>query len=218
MRDIDIRLHLRKELHATFGRDEATLIVDELGICNGSARADMAVINGELKGFEIKSQFDTLVRLPGQVDLYGRVFDSMSIVVDERHLEKVESLIPDWWGVVLARQINDSRIELSKVRLEQRNTEQDALSIIRLLWKDEVLELLGELGFGRGLKGRPRRYLWEVVVSNLTLNGLQFAVRELLKKRKDWRVGRPQMRGDAMSQPSSMWSDSLSSPSDSRTY
>ncbi len=78
MRDQDIRDSLRQELVAAYGSDSSTLIVEELGICCGMARVDVAVVNGELKGFEIKSEKDTLGRLPAQSGMYGKVFDTMS--------------------------------------------------------------------------------------------------------------------------------------------
>ena len=66
--------------------DPQTLIVEELGIRQGAARVDVAVVNGSLHGYEIKSARDTLERLPKQSELYSSVFDTITLVTAENHL------------------------------------------------------------------------------------------------------------------------------------
>jgi hypothetical protein len=48
-------------------------MLDEFGLEHGEVRVDVAVINGELHGYEIKSERDTLERLPRQVKAYSAV-------------------------------------------------------------------------------------------------------------------------------------------------
>ena len=69
MRDIDVRQAVKSYLKALHEDDPATRIVEEMGIWAGSVRIDIAVINGELSGFELKSDSDTLQRLPLQADI-----------------------------------------------------------------------------------------------------------------------------------------------------
>jgi hypothetical protein len=49
--------------------------------------------------FEVKSKIDTLNRLKKQVADYGDVFEYNTVVIDKSHLEKVLTLIPDYYGV-----------------------------------------------------------------------------------------------------------------------
>jgi hypothetical protein len=56
-REIRAALH-RKKFGALHGRTD-TVIVDELGLAHAKARIDIAVINGFVHGFEIKSATDT---------------------------------------------------------------------------------------------------------------------------------------------------------------
>lgn len=84
--DFMIRSTLQKKLTDEYCTDGDTIIVNELGICQGSARVDMAVVNGSLNGYEIKSDMDTLQRLPIQKEYYSQVFDNMVIVIGEKHL------------------------------------------------------------------------------------------------------------------------------------
>ncbi|WP_197480754.1 sce7726 family protein [Rhodococcus sp. EPR-157] len=64
---------------------------------------DVAVVNGALSGFELKSARDTLRRLPKQIEIYSRVLDHAVLVVADNHLDSAMSLVPDWWGVVSAQ-------------------------------------------------------------------------------------------------------------------
>ena len=79
MRDLDVRTAVRAQLVAAHADDDNTRIVEEMGIWSGSVRVDVAVINGELAGWELKSARDNLRRLPQQAELYSQVFDRMTI-------------------------------------------------------------------------------------------------------------------------------------------
>src|SRR5260370_10631670 len=102
MNDAELRNATRQALLAQHMGDAETGIFDELGIQQGLARIDLAVVNGELNGFELKSDRDTLARLPEQAESYGRVFDRVTLVVEERHVRGAVDLVPDWWGVRVA--------------------------------------------------------------------------------------------------------------------
>jgi hypothetical protein len=80
MRDRDVRAAVLRKLAAVYGNDANTRIVQEMGVCSGSVRIDIAVINSELWGYELKSERDTLERLPSQAKLYNRVFDRVTLV------------------------------------------------------------------------------------------------------------------------------------------
>lgn len=102
MRDADVRASVIGMLREQHRGDDATRIVEEMGIWSGSARIDVAVINGELTGYELKSDRDTLGRLPAQVKLYGRVFDRVVLVVGRKHATAAQRVVPKWWGITIA--------------------------------------------------------------------------------------------------------------------
>ena len=59
LRDKDIRIALIEEINnLNIGNNYR--IVEELSVCDGEARVDVALINGKLCGYEIKSDRDTL--------------------------------------------------------------------------------------------------------------------------------------------------------------
>jgi pseudouridine-5'-phosphate glycosidase len=102
MRDGEVRQVLRERLNAIYGAEPTTIIVEELGLRCGAVRADLAVVNGRLKGYEIKSERDTLTRLARQCEVYSKVFDTVTIVVAERHLHGAVDVVPEWWGIDIA--------------------------------------------------------------------------------------------------------------------
>jgi hypothetical protein len=187
MRDPEIRRRLRQHLEDEFGDDPTALILDELGVCCGRVRADMAVVNGELKGFEIKSDQDTLFRLRSQASLYCRVFDTVSLVVASKHLKKARKIVPHWWGILLAEEKGDAGFRIRKYRCERRNPGPDAFAIAQLIWRDEAFELLRTHNLHSGLRNKPRKFLWDALVRNFALEDIQTLVRTQLKARRGWR-------------------------------
>jgi len=188
LRDVDIRRALHQHFIAAH-RDDDSRIIDELGLCQGAARVDVAVINGSLHGFEIKSDYDSLVRLTGQQEVYSRALDSVTVATTERHFDGVLKCIPDWWGIILAKQ-NDSAASpsLCVVRSANHNPLLDSFAVAQLLWRDEALEILREHGAELGVLTKRRQAIWQRLVETLTADELRSAVRQQLKTREGWRV------------------------------
>lgn len=207
MDDSVIRAALRQRLSDQHAGEDA-LILDELGLLQGEARADLAVINGALNGYEIKSAKDTLARLPHQRDVYGLFFDTMTLVASVKHLEKAVSQIPDWWGILEAIDA-EGAIQFKAIRESQVNQNVCAKSVVRLLWKSEAQQILSELGRVKGLNGKPRDTLWNLIAELLPCCDVKRIVRENLKARGDWRSAARRMSGDGLSR---LVSTSLHSP------
>jgi len=200
MRDLDIRSALRRHLGRVHRHELGTLIIDELGLCSGTARVDMAVVNGSVNGYEIKSELDTLERLPSQQEIYNKTLDSVTIVASGPHLAKIEEMVPAWWGIRQAVAVDDG-IQLDMIRPPGTNPAVDPLSIAQFLWRDEVLAALQALGLDEGMRSKPRRLLWRKLVESIGLDELRDLVRNYLKARENWRSGRSQTPDGAMCQP-----------------
>jgi hypothetical protein len=182
MRDTDVRQAVRGYLSDLHKDDETTKVVEEMGLWAGTVRIDIAVINGELTGFELKSDRDTLERLPAQADIYSRVFDRVTLVAGARHLDKSMALIPDWWGVVCAEWCN-GRVELRPVRAETLNPSIEAYFVAELLWKEEAVSMLEEYGLAKGWRSKPIREIHMRLASELVIDDLRDGVRQALKSR-----------------------------------
>ncbi|MBZ4402026.1 sce7726 family protein [Myxococcus sp. AS-1-15] len=188
MRDIDVRTALLRDLRAAHAGESDTLILDELGLEHGDVRVDVAVINGELHGYELKSERDTLERLPRQVTAYSAVLDKATLVVGRKHLEKALALIPEWWGVLAATTCEDGTVAVEVHRAPRLNPEQKPLSVARLLWRDEALRLLEDIGAAAGVRSKPRPVLYERLTASLPHDQLRDRVRLALKSRTRWRA------------------------------
>lgn len=186
MRDADVRAPLIQELWSVHGPEEGTLIVDEFGLCEGDVRVDVAVINGTLTGYEIKSDSDTLERLPSQQCAYSKVLDAVTIIAGRRHVKGVLSIVPDWWCVREAR-LEAGRVVFSTVRDGQPNPTVDPFALAQLLWRDEALCLIDRLGLASGVSRKPRRELWRILARSLSAAALGAHVRSHLKARTNWR-------------------------------
>jgi hypothetical protein len=191
MREIDIRQALRQEMARAHLRAPDTLIVEELGLCQGIARVDLAVVNGTVHGYEIKSEQDTLARLPGQIDVYSRTLEFVTIVTAPAHAENIRKIVPQWWGIWYAVPAGDG-IRIQKARACRRNPKVDPFAIAQLLWREEALQVLCDYGIATGMRGKRREELWRRLASDLSLRELSSVVRENLKRRgAEWRVPSP---------------------------
>lgn len=185
MRDSDIRQALTARLATKYDSQPDTQIRHELGLCAGRTRVDVAVINGHISGFEIKSDQDKLTRLELQAELYSRVLDRASLVTTGRYLDQAAEMIPSWWGVWLALP-SERAVRLRNVRRGSRNPSPNPFSVAQLLWRDEAMTLLRERGNHHGLSKAPRWFVWERLAETLELGELQAEVRRVLRTREDW--------------------------------
>lgn len=185
--DIDIRTALRQQLQSEFAADPATLILDELGLSHGNARVDVAVINGIIHGFELKSDSDTLKRLPDQIAIYGTILDKVTIISGQRHIPEIANLIPAWWGITLAEMGSHGAVRLTAIKAPEDNPSPNALAIARLLWRNEALALLESLNLAQGYRSKPRGHIYQRLAEATTLSWLRHQVCKHLKSRTSWR-------------------------------
>ena len=202
MRDADIRPVLRATLTQKYALDRSAVILEEFGVCCGLHRADMTLVNGELKGYEIKSDYDSLRRLRSQAIGYAKVFDTLTLVLGSKHLREARQTVPRFWGLMLAKRDRSGQIVLADVRRERTNNQIDPNALAQLLWRPEALGLLRRHRLHAGLHNKSRRILCQVIASNFALQELRALVREQLKGRMSWRVGDLRTQCDEMSQSS----------------
>jgi len=180
--DAQIRCALHSRLGEQHAHEADTRIIDELGLCRGQVRVDVVVVNGLLHGYEIKSDRDSLSRLGAQAEVYGQVLDRATVVVGDRHLSRATELVPAWWGVLRARSTS-AGIRLESVRRGRRNPHRDPRALVELLWLDDAIALLAQHDAARGVRGKPRRTVWDRVCEHFALDEIAAAVRDQLKTR-----------------------------------
>lgn len=178
-RDGDVRALLKRHLAAAHAAGP-TRILDELGLCEGDVRVDVALINGELSGFEIKSPADTLARWAKQCRVYSKVLDRAWLVATDKSLEAAKP--PAWWGLMRIVETTD-QLGIRVLRDAKPNPTPDALAIAQLLWHAEALEALERRGLARGVRSKRRSFAWQRMVETMTLDEIRAAVRDALRAR-----------------------------------
>lgn len=66
----------------------------------GLNKADCVILNGASTCYEIKSEYDSLVRLPEQLESYLNLFDNVYVVATDKHISKIEALAPESVGIL----------------------------------------------------------------------------------------------------------------------
>jgi len=195
LRDAEIRSALRNKLRLIHADEPDTAIIDELSLSQGQARVDLAVVNGSFSGYEIKSDRDTLSRLPHQLAVYELCFNTITIVVGSSHVDACAESVPEWWGIWEASRGANTAVALEERRAPITNDRISPQRVVQLLWRDEVFDVLKELGINARAKA-TRRELWEMLVGALSPQDLFKTVRDRLRVRGDWRSGPTPFRGD----------------------
>src|SRR5690606_25523514 len=140
--DKKIRTALKKRLF--LARIKPLSILDELGVENGRAIADVVAVYKFCHCFEIKSELDSLNRLDRQTDFYNRTFEKVTLIVTEKHLEAAIEKIPEFWGVIVVRE-SGGRVIFRNFRKSGVNENIDPMAILSSLWKEELAQVYSEI-------------------------------------------------------------------------
>lgn len=185
--DLDIRLALHAKRLRRAKANPDTLVIDELGLAHAKCRVDIAVINGCIHGYEIKSGKDTLDRLDSQINIYRRTLQKLTVVVAPKHIAEIITRIPEWCGLIVAEQGPRGGISFRMVRTAITNPEVDPIMMAHLLWRDEVIDLLRKIGYTPRELRRPKKYLYEILCEAMTPREITNSIRTFMPQRKAWR-------------------------------
>lgn len=106
MRESDIKALLINRLRADGILSSRAVLANEYPVGRTSVRADLAFLANDFVGVEIKSEHDSLRRLPLQLSTYRQFFDRTVLVLADRHVSRGEKL--DLEGVDLWRLSGDN--------------------------------------------------------------------------------------------------------------
>jgi hypothetical protein len=122
-----------------FGRHSPTTagFCSELAI--GASIADVVVFNGTSTAYEIKTELDSLQRLPSQLADYRRAFDRINVVTHEGAVDAVLRLAPAEVGVLVLTR----RGAMSEVRAAASNAPNVVPAVLfGCLRRNEYLAIL----------------------------------------------------------------------------
>ncbi len=188
MKDFQLRAAVKSSMLAQYISDGDTRVFDEFALRHGAARIDLAVVNGIIHGFELKSDRDTLKRLPHQASFFSSVLDRITLVVGRRYLDQSMKLVPEWWGIELAEFDSEGVIRFTGIRTASDNPSLDILAVCKLLWRDEALSLLKDFGEAQRFFRKPRAKIYARLAEVAQLDMVRATVRHQLKHRPNWRL------------------------------
>lgn len=144
-------------------------IFEELVI--GKSRADAILVNeGEILGFEIKSDKDSLVRLTTQVKNYERFCDKCYIVTGIHYIDRIEEAVPEHWGIYDVMKDEEGHLHIEIFREAIRNPkERPTIKLknqMNLLWRVELIKIVKEHKLG-GVTTRNKKQLRDLIIEKL---------------------------------------------------
>ncbi|MEX0964829.1 MAG: sce7726 family protein [Pseudohongiellaceae bacterium] len=187
-REPEIRDALHRKLLKKQHSCKKTIVINELGLNHGRQRIDIAVLNGKLHGYEIKSSQDSLNRLEKQLAAYELYFERLTLIVAENHLEGVVKMAPRWCEIIVLRKGARGAIYFRQYRRAQRNSKVDINSLLHLLWKKEALEFISELNIDGEYSRRSRVKLYELIAQVAGIEEVIDWTKKCFESRVNWRA------------------------------
>lgn len=152
------------------------VLISEMVVDNWARRADVVLANGRLWGFEVKSEQDSLNRLPGQIESFNRAFEKLTIVTVPKFEYAVREMLPE--GVGLWVEVPDGSL---KERIRARASELSKSAAMQHMTATELRQLLSCNGIS-GLSGLSRSQL-ETIAAGLPASDLTAAARDVVKRK-----------------------------------
>ena len=172
-----LKVHLISNLAAS------DTIIEEMGIENGTARIDLAVISDRLSGYEIKSDFDNALRLVNQIHSYNRVFEHICIVTGPLSGIAIERILPSWWGIIRAERGEDGSLKLNEVRPPVSNKHRDVYSLLTLFKRDELNALATRYGVAKKIINGAKQSLIDALATIIPLDAANHEATQAIKSR-----------------------------------
>jgi len=168
-------------------KESDAVIINELVLAEHGRRADIALANGKLHAFEIKSDADTLSRLDGQIDAYTRCFDKVTLVATDKHLDQALPFLPDHVEVLQASQLSGS-VAFKLIKRGKLDLVTDKSSLAQFLPVSFISKALRANRFAchKGMSRSEALDLWDrlplSVVRDFTLSFLKARYAGTFKK------------------------------------
>ena len=155
---------------------EDVVFINEFTLDNYSRRIDIAMIhNGYIYGYEIKSEFDSLTRLSGQILKYLEFFDKVIVVVSSKHIDKVLNNISPQVEVWVVDK--NGKLAVKKRGVKSRPNGFDFLNILR---KTELFKLANILNVDTTSRSKEEI---KTDIKKISLNAVRREAINLIRKR-----------------------------------
>lgn len=93
MDENDIKAAVLSWIRRGLNKQDLPVVASEFRLNGTGIRADLAILTtNSFVGFEIKSEYDSLRRLPSQIEGYIRYFDVTYLVLADKHVDRAADL------------------------------------------------------------------------------------------------------------------------------
>jgi hypothetical protein len=155
-------------------------VLDEVGLFRKQSRVDLVVVGDHLEAYEIKSDADSLARLPVQVQAYSRVFERVTLVCASRHVTRALTIVPQWWAIL---EVTPADPPFVCRRAGADNPEVDPFAVAQLLWRDDALDALARRDRAAGLWTSTRADIWRALSETVPPTELLDEARAFFRRR-----------------------------------
>jgi hypothetical protein len=157
---------------------EGILLVNEMAFADGSRRADLVTISDNLVAYEIKSEKDSLEKLPEQLRDYDNHFHSVYVVCHNKHLKNIRKIKGKFGILVISSQ---GFIQIRKARNKKRIMSRYLLD--HLDKRSLMSTIKRQLPSIRSTRNASTNELRSILRDNITNRALCLAVLEHLKNK-----------------------------------
>ena len=148
----------------------------------GGSRADViGVIDGELIGFEIKSDRDGYARLKTQTADYDAFCDFNYLVAGASHQKHAHEHLPPHWGILIVRE-TDGGVVVEMDQMPARNGSVRLENQLSFLWRPELEMLLQENGLPL-YRGRSKAFVQGKLLAKVEKEILKKQITQILFER-----------------------------------
>lgn len=181
MYDADMRVILRAN------SDHPEHLCDEVNLNSGKARIDVLDISSELLGYEIKSDNDSFARLGRQSKVYNDTLSKVIIVIGDKFLDRVKSVVPEFWGIIHCYKCPAGIGRLETIREAKPNPHYSARRSVEVLWKSELTDLILTKGKCPGLFGKRKIWMQKRICEVYAQSELPALIAAKMRSRTNWR-------------------------------
>lgn len=178
----EIRAALIERIGASVEGVDRPTVREEVKI--DGARIDVLRLSDRLEGFEIKSDYDSLSRLPDQVRCFSKALDQITLVVGHELESEAWMLIPKWWGILLAERSRLGGVRFQQVREARANSNDTRLGMAGLLWRNELVDAFESLTGRRSPRAASATTLRQLLSGDASAEELRSVVLERLQNVK----------------------------------
>ncbi len=164
-----------------------TLMLNELKI--GASKADLVLLNGSIRIYEIKTELDGLGKLSKQLNDYQKFADKVYVVTDEKFAEKIKVEYVDTnIGIIVL----DTKNKLQTIKEAEKDSSLfDFDTIFKILRKQEYLDLVKDnFGF---IPDVPNTKIFRACYELLESKDLVEFQKQVLNKLKERKLLNPDL-------------------------